>query len=72
MQMEITLINQLIPIVAKRLESANSRGEINIDSPISIAAYYLYGQLGIWQLEEMKHKDKEKFIRNYTKKLLDV
>lgn len=71
-QMKIALINQLIPIVSKRLESANSKGEININNPLSVAAYFLYGQLGIWQLDGIENKVREEYIRNYTKKLLGV
>lgn len=71
-QMELALINQLIPIVSKRLESAKLNGEIHIDNPLSAAAYYLYGQLGIWQLDRIKNNDKEVYIKNYTKKLLGV
>lgn len=71
-QMEIALINQLIPIVSKRLETANLKGEINIDNPLSVAAYFLYGQLGIWQLDRIENNDKEVYVRNYTQKLLGV
>lgn len=71
-QMEIALINELIPIISKRLEIANLKGEINIDNPLSVAAYYLYGQLGIWQLQGIENEGKEEYIRNYTQKLLGV
>lgn len=71
-QMELALVNKLVPFIAERLALANTRGEINIDNSIAIATYYLYGQLGIWQMEGIESEVKVEQVRNYTKKLLGV
>lgn len=72
LQMELALIDRLIPIVAERLELAKVKGEINIDNTISIAAFYLYGQLGVWQIDNMSNDHKTDDLRSYIKKLLGV
>lgn len=72
LQMEIALINRLIPFVTERLKLAKAKGEIDIDNPMSIASFYLYGQLGIWQREDIESDTKIKDIRNFIKKLLGV
>ncbi|MDD2996832.1 MAG: TetR/AcrR family transcriptional regulator [Paludibacter sp.] len=72
LQMEIALINRLIPIVSERLEWAKANGEIEIENPISFASFYLYGQLGIWQMKDLDKEVKKQEIRNYLKKLLGI
>lgn len=72
MQMELALIERLIPILAKRLEHEQSMGRIMIENPTSTATFFLYGQLGIWGLNDMSDDIKIKEIQKYTKKLLGV
>lgn len=71
LQMEIALINELIPIITERLELAKVNKEINIENPMLIATFFFYGQLGIWQRDDIENKEKIKCIRKYARKLLD-
>jgi len=70
LQMELALIEHLIPIVAERLELAKAKGEISIDNSLSLASFFLYGQLGVWQARGMENDMKIRDIRGYAKKLL--
>ncbi|MDD4850092.1 MAG: TetR/AcrR family transcriptional regulator [Gemmiger sp.] len=72
LQMEIALINRLIPIVAQRLAVAKAKGEISIENPLSMASFYLYGQLGIWQMKDLDSEVKKQEVRNYLKQLLGI
>lgn len=71
LQMEIALIDELIPIMTERLELAKANEEINMENPMLIAAFFFYGQLGIWKRPDIENKEKTKCIRQYAKKLLE-
>ncbi|SHK22581.1 TetR/AcrR family transcriptional regulator [Hespellia stercorisuis] len=71
LQMEIALINELIPILTERLESAKENREINIENSTLLATFFFYGQLGIWQRGDIENKEKIKYIREYARALLE-
>lgn len=72
LQMEIALIDRLIPILAERLELAKSKGEISIDNAMSVSSFYLYGQLGIWQMQNISSDTKIEDIRKCVTKILGI
>lgn len=71
LQMELALIERLIPVVAERLEQAKVQGEISIENSLAMASFFLYGQLGVWQICGMENNAKIENIRDYAKKLLE-
>ena len=70
MQMELSLLMKLIPIVADRFVRAGQAGEIEVKHPAAAAAYCLFGQFGISAYADKSLTQEQKF--EYSKELTKI
>lgn len=70
MQMQVALCDKLFPIVVNEMRSALAAGEIDVDCPEALAAFCLYGQLGVWANLEASNEQKLTETKKIIKTLL--
>ncbi|MDO4170958.1 MAG: TetR/AcrR family transcriptional regulator [Lachnospiraceae bacterium] len=71
-QLLINLCDKLIPILAKELEFSNIKGDITIENSNAIASFCLYGQLGIWNNQNISEKAKKELTKELIIKILGL
>lgn len=69
-QLSLKICSKMQPIIAKRLELAEDRGEIHIQDAETVASFCVYGQLGILLNQDIPEKERENRIRKFLCELI--
>ncbi|AMP19867.1 hypothetical protein AZF37_00570 [endosymbiont 'TC1' of Trimyema compressum] len=70
-QMQIALCDKLYPIILNELVDAMSKNEIAIDNPEAVAAFCIYGQLGVWSIADIPDDKKISETQKLIMKMIE-